>query len=375
MKFLHLSDLHIGKRVNEFSQLDDQQYILTEILRIIDEQKPNAVVIAGDIYDKSVPTAEAVSLFDWFLSSLSKRCLSVFIISGNHDSAERLSFANEIMDSSGIYISPTFKGEIKTVTLTDKIGEVCFHLLPFVKPANVRKYYPETEILSYDDAVKTVVENMNIDVSKRNVLVTHQFVTGAVRSESEEASVGGSDNIDYKNFDKFDYVALGHIHRPQSVGREEVRYCGTTLKYSFSEANHNKSVTVVTMGEKGDVKIETIGLSSKRDMVEIKGDYNTIVSKDFYSALNTDDYYHITLTDEEDVIDAVAKLRVIYPNIMKLDYDNQRTRTNAEITLDDRVEEKTPLELFAEFYEMQNNQPLSDEQAQFLQELIEKGEK
>lgn len=375
MKFLHLSDLHIGKRVNEFSQLDDQQYILTEILRIIDEQKPNAVVIAGDIYDKSVPTAEAVSLFDWFLSSLSKRCLSVFIISGNHDSAERLSFANEIMDSSGIYISPTFKGEIKTVTLTDKIGEVCFHLLPFVKPANVRKYYPETEILSYDDAVKTVVENMNIDVSKRNVLVTHQFVTGAVRSESEEASVGGSDNIDYKNFDKFDYVALGHIHRPQSVGREEVRYCGTPLKYSFSEANHNKSVTVVTMGEKGDVKIETIGLSSKRDMVEIKGDYNTIVSKDFYSALNTDDYYHITLTDEEDVIDAVAKLRVIYPNIMKLDYDNQRTRTNAEITLDDRVEEKTPLELFAEFYEMQNNQPLSDEQAQFLQELIEKGEK
>lgn len=375
MKFLHLSDLHIGKRVNEFSQLDDQQYILTEILRIIDEQKPNAVVIAGDIYDKSVPTAEAVSLFDWFLSSLSKRCLSVFIISGNHDSAERLSFANEIMDSSGIYISPTFKGEIKTVTLTDKIGEVCFHLLPFVKPANVRKYYPETEILSYDDAVKTVVENMNIDVSKRNVLVTHQFVTGAVRSESEEASVGGSDNIDYKNFDKFDYVALGHIHRPQSVGREEVRYCGTPLKYSFSEANHNKSVTIVTMGEKGDVKIETIGLSSKRDMVEIKGDYNTIVSKDFYSALNTDDYYHITLTDEEDVIDAVAKLRVIYPNIMKLDYDNQRTRTNAEITLDDRVEEKTPLELFAEFYEMQNNQPLSDEQAQFLQELIEKGEK
>lgn len=375
MKFIHLSDLHIGKRVNEFSQLEDQQYILTEILCVIDAQKPDAVVIAGDVYDKSVPTTEAISLFDWFLSSLCKRNLKVFIISGNHDSAERLSFANEIMQGSGIYISPTFKGEVKTVELTDEFGTICFHLLPFIKPANVKKHFPEIQISSYDDAVKVVIDNINLDNSARNVLVTHQFVTGAVRSESEELSVGGTDNIDYRNFDCFDYVALGHIHGPQSVGREEVRYCGTPLKYSFSEVNHNKSVTVVAMGEKGDVKIETIPLVSKRDLVEIKGEYNTIVSKDFYSSLNTDDYFHITLTDEEDVIDAVAKLRVVYPNIMKLDYDNQRTRTNAEITLDEKIEELSPLELFAEFYEMQNNRNLSDEQTQFLQELIEKGEK
>lgn len=375
MKFIHLSDLHIGKRVNEFSQIEDQQYILTEILRITDEQKADAVVIAGDIYDKSVPTAEAVSLFDDFLSALSKRNLKVFIISGNHDSAERLSFANKIMDNSGIYISPVYSGEVKTVKLNDKFGEINFYLLPFVKPANVRRFFPETEILTYDDAAKSVVESMNVNTSSRNVLITHQFVTGAVRSESEEISVGGTDNIDYKNFVDFDYVALGHIHGPQSVGRATVRYCGTPLKYSFSESSHKKSVTVVIMGEKGDVKIETIPLIPKRDMVEIKGDYNTIVSKDYFSSLNTDDYFHITLTDEEDVVDAIAKLRVIYPNIMKLDYDNIRTRSNADISVDAKVEEKTPIQLFAEFYEMQNNQPLSEEQYEFLQELIEKEEK
>lgn len=375
MKFIHLSDLHIGKRVNEFSQIEDQQYILTEILRITDEQKADAVVIAGDIYDKSVPTAEAVSLFDDFLSALSKRNLKVFIISGNHDSAERLSFANKIMDNSGIYISPVYSGEVKTVKLNDKFGEINFYLLPFVKPANVRRFFPETEILTYDDAAKSVVESMNVNTSSRNVLITHQFVTGAVRSESEEISVGGTDNIDYKNFVDFDYVALGHIHGPQSVGRATVRYCGTPLKYSFSESSHKKSVTVVIMGEKGDVKIETIPLIPKRDMVEIKGDYNTIVSKDYFSSLNTDDYFHITLTDEEDVVDAIDKLRVIYPNIMKLDYDNIRTRSNADISVDAKVEEKTPIQLFAEFYEMQNNQPLSEEQYEFLQELIEKEEK
>lgn len=374
MKIVHLSDLHIGKRVNEFSQLEDQQYILINILKIIDDENADCIIIAGDVYDKSVPTAEAVSLFDWFLTSLCERKLKIFIISGNHDSAERLSFGNKIMNNSGVYISPIFNGKVKTVELTDDYGEIKFHLLPFVKPANVRKYFPNIEINTYNDAIKSVIESMNIDKSVRNVLVTHQFVTGAVRCESEEISVGGSDNIDYNNFDDFDYVALGHIHSPQSVGRETVRYCGTPLKYSFSEVNHKKSVTVVIIAEKGNIKIETVPLIPKRDMVKIKGDYNILVSKSFYSSLNTDDYYHITLTDEEDIIDAVAKLRVIYPNIMTLCFDNRRTRENKEISADEAIEQKTPLELFSEFYELQNNQPLSDEQIRFLEKIIEKGE-
>lgn len=374
MKFIHLSDLHIGKRVNEFSMLEDQQYILTEILNIIDLQNPDCVIIAGDVYDKSVPTAESVSLFDWFLTSLCERKLKIFIISGNHDSAERLSFGNRIMNQGGVYISPNFDGKVKRVELSDNYGKIYFYLLPFLKPANVRKYFPDTEINSYNDAIKTVIDSMNVDKSVRNVLVTHQFVTGAVRCESEEISVGGSDNIDYNNFDDFDYVALGHIHSPQSVGRENVRYCGTPLKYSFSEVNHKKSVTVVTIAEKGNIKIETVPLVPKRDMVKIKGDYNTLVSKNFYSSLNTDDYYHITLTDEEDIIDAVAKLRVIYPNIMTLNFDNRRTRENKEISADEAIEQKTPIELFAQFYELQNNRALSDEQIKFLEKIIEKGE-
>lgn len=374
MKIIHLSDLHIGKRVNEFSQLEDQQYILINILKIIDDENADCVIIAGDVYDKSVPTAEAVSLFDWFLTSLCERKLKIFIISGNHDSAERLSFGNRIMNNSGVYISSIFEGEVKTVELTDDYGEIKFHLLPFVKPANVRKYFPDIEINTYNYAIKSVIESMNIDKSVRNVLVTHQFVTGAVRCESEGISVGGSDNVDYNIFDDFDYVALGHIHSPQSVGRETVRYCGTPLKYSFSEVNHKKSVTVVTIAEKGNLKIETVPLIPKRDMVKIKGDYNTLVSKSFYSLLNTDDYYHITLTDEEDIIDAVAKLRVIYPNIMTLCFDNRRTRESKEILADEAIEQKTPLELFSEFYELQNNQPLSDEQTKFLEKIIEKEE-
>lgn len=374
MKFIHLSDLHIGKRVNEFSMLEDQQYILTEILNIIDLQNPDCVIIAGDVYDKSVPTAESVSLFDWFLTSLCERKLKIFIISGNHDSAERLSFGNRIMNQGGVYISPNFDGKVKRVELSDNYGKIYFYLLPFLKPANVRKYFPDTEINSYNDAIKSVIDSMNVDKSVRNVLVTHQFVTGAVRCESEEISVGGSDNIDYNNFDDFDYVALGHIHSPQSVGRENVRYCGTPLKYSFSEVNHKKSVTVVTIAEKGNIKIETVPLVPKRDMVKIKGDYNTLVSKNFYSSLNTDDYYHITLTDEEDIIDAVAKLRVIYPNIMTLNFDNRRTRENKEISADEAIEQKTPIELFAQFYELQNNRALSDEQIKFLEKIIEKGE-
>ena len=287
MKFIHLSDLHIGKRFSELSLIDDQEYILNQIIKIVDEITPQAVVIAGDVYDKSVPSAEAVVLFDSFLERLSTRNLSVFIISGNHDSAERLSFGNKILSKNNIFISPVYNGEVSKVTLKDDFGDVCFYLLPFVKPSNVRPFFDE-KIESYNDAVRVIVDNLSVDTTKRNVLVTHQFVTGATTCDSEEISVGGTDNIDYHIFDKFDYVALGHIHSPQSVGRDTVRYCGTPLKYSFSEVNNKNSVTVVEMNEKDVIKQDFIPLKPKHEMIEIKGSYNEVTGKAFYENLNNE---------------------------------------------------------------------------------------
>lgn len=371
MKFLHLSDLHIGKRVNEFSMLEDQEYILTKIINIIDEEKPDAVVIAGDVYDKSVPSAEAVQLFDDFLCRLAQRKLQVFVISGNHDSAERMAFGGRLMDISGVHMSPVYNGKVEAISLDDEFGKVNFFMLPFVKPANVRRFFEDAQIESYTDAVRVAVENMNVNADERNVIVTHQFVTGAEKCESEEISVGGSDNVDASVFDCFDYVALGHIHGPQNIGSERVRYCGTPLKYSFSEAKHKKSVTVVEMGEKGSLEIRTIALEPKRDMREIRGTYAEITLKENYINTNTDDYMHITLTDEEDIPDAIGKLRVIYPNLMKLDYDNKRTRSSAKLDIIENIEQRSPLDLFAEFYEKQNNQPMTDGQSEFMKSLIE----
>ena len=371
MKFLHLSDLHIGKRVNEFSMLEDQEYILTKIINIIDDEKPDAVVIAGDVYDKSVPSAEAVQLFDDFLCRLAQRKLQVFVISGNHDSAERMAFGGRLMDISGVHMSPVYNGKVEPISLDDEFGKVNFFMLPFVKPANVRRFFEDAQIESYTDAVRVAVENMNVNADERNVIVTHQFVTGAEKCESEEISVGGSDNVDASVFDCFDYVALGHIHGPQNIGSERVRYCGTPLKYSFSEAKHKKSVTVVEMGGKGSLETRTVALDPKRDMREIKGTYAEITLKENYINTNTDDYMHITLTDEEDIPDAIGKLRVIYPNLMKLDYDNKRTRSSAKLDIIENIEQRSPLDLFAEFYEKQNNQPMTDGQSEFMKSLIE----
>lgn len=371
MKFLHLSDLHIGKRVNEFSMLEDQEYILTKIINIIDNEKPDVVVIAGDVYDKSVPSAEAVQLFDDFLCRLARRKLQVFVISGNHDSAERMAFGGRLMDISGVHMSPVYNGKVEAISLDDEFGKVNFFMLPFVKPANVRRFFEDAEIESYTDAIRVAVENMNVNADERNIIITHQFVTGAEKCESEEISVGGSDNVDASAFDAFDYVALGHIHGPQNIGSERIRYCGTPLKYSFSEAKHNKSVTIVEMGEKGSIEISIIALDPKRDMREIKGTYAEITLKDNYINTNTDDYIHITLTDEEDIPDAIGKLRVIYPNLMKLDYDNKRTRSSAKLDIIENIEQRSPLDLFAEFYEKQNNQPMTDGQSEFMKSLIE----
>jgi len=372
MKFMHLSDLHLGKRVNEFSMLEDQVYILNKIVNIIDEEKPAAIILAGDIYDKPIPPAEAVELFDDFLYKLSQRNLKVFIISGNHDSAERIAFGARLFDKTGIYMSPVYTGNISPIEMSDEFGKINIYMLPFIKPIHVRRYFPDTEISSYTDAVSTVIENMHLDTGIRNILVTHQFVTGASRTESEDISVGGSDNVNADVFRDFDYVALGHIHRSQSCGSEYIRYSGTPLKYSFSESKDTKSITVIDIKEKGTIKLGFIPLTPLRDMVEIKGTYDDLMLKSFYeNTTYPNDYVHITLTDENDILDVITRLRVVYKNIMKLDYDNQRTRSNSEINLINDMESKLPLELFDIFYDSRNGQPLNNEQREFMENIIE----
>ena len=370
MKLIHLSDLHLGKRVGEVSMLEDQAYILDRVLDIVDGAGPDALLIAGDVYDKSVPSAEAVTLFDDFLCRLARRKLPVLVISGNHDSPERLAFGSRLMEGAGVYLSPVYDGNVKPITLTDEHGPVDFWLLPFLKPAHLRRFYPEETIDSYTDAVGAAIAHMNIDPSRRNVLLCHQFVTGAATCESEELIVGGTDNVDAAVFDGFDYVALGHLHGPQNVGSSRIRYCGTPLKYSFSEAGHYKSVTVVELGEKGKLKLDTVPLLPRHDMRVIRGTFAQL-AEEGDAAGEREDYLHIILTDEEDVPEALGRLRLVYPNILKLSYDNTRTRTSQSVDRAQRVAQKSPLELFEELYETQNNQPMSQEQRDFAQRLIE----
>lgn len=372
MKIIHLADLHIGKRVNEFSMIDDQKYILNQILEIIDKEKPDAVIIAGDVYDKQVPSIEAVELLDSFISDISKRKTTTFIISGNHDSAERLAFGSSLMAMGKIYISPVYNGKISKYTLKNDFGSANFYLLPFVKPSHVKRFFPDKKIESYTDAIKVVVDNLKLDTSEINILIAHQFVTGASRTESEEISVGGLDNVDASVFEDFDYVALGHIHRPQKIGTERIRYCGTPLKYSFSEVNDTKSVSIIEINSKEDFNLRIISLIPKRDMRKIRGTYEELTTKNSYENTNTDDYIHVTLTDEFNVADAIQKLRVIYKNIMKLEYDNVRTRESRKINLDNMViENKNPLEIFSEFYKLQNNKEMNDEQKEIIKKIME----
>lgn len=370
MKFVHISDLHLGKRVNEFSMIEDQKYILIKILNVIDEEKPDGILIAGDVYDRSVPSEEAMHLWDEFLVKLSKRNIPVFAISGNHDSAVRFSDHNKLVENAGIYLSPAYEGSVKPLSLEDDNGKVNIYMLPFVRPVNVKQYFPDEKIEDYTDACKVAINQMNVDTNERNILVAHQFVLGANTCESEEHTVGGLDNVSVSVFDDFDYVALGHIHGKQSIGRETIRYSGTPLKYSFSEKNHTKSVTIVEMGKKGDVIIRETELIPQHDLREIRGTYDEVTNKKNYEGTLVDDYIHIVLTDEEDIPDAIGKLRVIYKNIMKLSYDNKRTRENKIITDVIDVDKKEPIELFEEFYELQNNQKMSDAQKTFSLELI-----
>jgi len=372
VKLFHLSDLHIGKRVNEFSMIEDQKYILTQILYVADQEKPDGILISGDVYDRTIPTAEAVQVFDAFLTRLSEQKIPAFIISGNHDSAERLAFGSSLMGKSGIYFSKVYDGTVEKIPMQDAYGTVWIYLLPFLRPSTIRHALPERaeEVQSAADAVRIALEQTKIDEKERNVLLAHQFVTGAKRCDAEELQVGDVDQIPAELFTSFEYVALGHIHSPQKVGRETVRYCGAPLKYSFSEAGQEKSITVVELKEKGSVDLRTIPLKPLHDLRKIRGTYLEVTAKSFYENRDCEDYLQVTLTDEEDVPDGMAKLRTIYPNLMRLEYDNKRTRSNAEVRAAERVEEKSELELFQEFYELQNNQSMTEVQEQFVEELL-----
>lgn len=371
---MHLADLHLGKRVNGFSMMEDQEYILNRILEIMEEEQPDGLLIAGDVYDKTIPPAEAVRRMDDFLTAVAAKHVPVFLISGNHDSAERVAFGHQLMQGSGIWISPVYDGTIRHHTLEDRWGEVNIYLIPFLRPSVVRSFFPDVEIEDYTDALRTIIEDLQVDTSRRNVVLAHQFVTAAgalpETCDSEQLSVGGLDRVDGSVFSPFDYTALGHLHGPQRVGSETIRYAGSPLKYSFSELHQKKSVTVAELRAKGETEIRQIPLQPRREMIELRGTFEKILEEARKKGAPQTDYYHMILTDETDVVDALSRLREFYPNIMLLDYDNRRTRSQKEVEQLERVEERTPGELFAALYEQQNGQEMDSDRKEYLDGLI-----
>lgn len=396
MKFIHTADLHIGKRICEHSMLEDQKYILGQILQVVDCEKPDAILIAGDVYDKSVPSAEAVQVLDDFLVDLSRRNVKTFVLSGNHDSAERIAFGGRLMQERGVYMSPVYNGSFEPVTLKDEFGEVDVWMLPFVRPATIRACLgmgaladaEREQVTDYTSAIQTALSKMVRTAGRRNVLLAHQFVTGAqVDENGSEEFVGGLDNVEAYAFDGFDYVALGHIHRPQNVAKNEagvgrVRYSGTPLKYSLSEAAHVKSVTVVELGaidtalnNAAELRIREVPLKPMRDVRKIEGLFAELVSAEFRDAQvregkSLDDYIYVVLTDESDVNDAAAKLRGYYPHLMALSYNNSRTRSVANLDFEN-VDQKSPIEIFCDFFKEMNNREMVAEESDFVRNLID----
>ena len=350
MKFLHLADLHLGKRLNDFSFLEDQVRLLCQVEEIARSERADAMLIAGDVYQKASPQSEAMAAFDQFITRLKEMGLAVFVISGNHDSAQRISYFSSLLKNSGVYVSEAFDGHLQQVTLQDEHGELVVSLLPFLKPIQLRRFYPDEKIETYQDAVQAVLRHSPVDTSKRNVLVCHQFITGAETSDSEEKTVGGLDNIDAAVFADFDYVALGHIHKPQQCARETLRYAGSLMKYSFSEVNQKKSVAVVEMGEKGETQVHTVPLNAPHDMRLVEGLMDDVLAMPY-----SEDYVWVTLRDELPPPDARVTVSTVFPNMMKFSVVNSKTKTDIDVLAREAMENKSPEELFSDFYRLQNN--------------------
>lgn len=394
MKLLHIADLHIGKRVCEFSMLEEQRHVLSQVVRLLRERSVDALLVAGDLYDKSAPSAEAVALVDWFLSAVAETGVPVVIIAGNHDSAERVAYAGGLLSREGIHVSPVYDGHIEPVELADEHGPVRIWPIPFLHPATVRHFFPDAEIRSYTDALRTVVDALDLKANAtcRNVCVAHQFVTAGTvtpeRSDSE-LSLGGMDNVDASVFDGFDYVALGHVHRPQRIGADTVRYAGSILKYSFSEERGQKSAVLVELGAPGSKPdIELVPLRPIHDLRRVTGTVDELLAAEAQEGGGkhaggtassqpgraADDYLHVVLTDENPVLDVMRRLRAVYPNVMGIEYDNARTRAGlgSDPAMSAAVDDSTPMELFGEFYERQNGIPLTEAQRQVVADALEK---
>lgn len=373
MRLLHCSDLHLGKRVHECSMTEEQRHILKQIASIAVAQQVDGIIIAGDLYDKLVPSIEAVGLLDEFLTSLWEQHLPVYLISGNHDSPERLSFGTQLLEQNDVYLAGFFTGKAQHLSLQDAYGALELYLLPFIKPAVVRSFYPEESIETYEDAVRVALSHSDIDPQKRNVLVAHQFVTNngrePERSDSETLSVGALDQVDVSLFDGFDYVALGHIHGPQKIGRETVRYCGSPLKYSFSEWRHKKSVTIVELKEKGIVSLEQISLQPIHDLREIRGTLSSLLQPEVVAQGDPQDYLRVILTDEIPPYDPLGQLRQVYPNLLRLDFERNEAAAMESITAAQDVEEKTIMELFSDFYEMANDRSMNEAERAVMEQI------
>ena len=371
MKFAHVSDLHLGIDLSGYSLMEDQKYILDRMLEIFLEQKVDAVIIAGDVYDKGVASLEAIRLFEKFLRNLAEKHLEVFVISGNHDTAERLSFGSEFMEGSGIHFSRPYCGKIESVVMKDEHGPLNIYLLPFVRPQLVRYVHPEKEIGSFQDCVELAVNEMEIDPSQRNVLVAHQAIINVDRCDSENTVIGNLDSMGVEVFEDFDYVALGHIHGPQTLGKKKnIRYCGTPLKYSLSEKDHRKSVTIVDMGPKGTVDLATCDLVPLRDVREVRGNFADVISMAGKDGKNPDDYVKVILTDENEILNGMANLRNVYPHIVGLSYDNERSRNTRKVDDIENVKSLDPAELFDQFYFNSNGIPMDNAQKEFVSGLI-----
>jgi len=371
MKLMLMADLHLGKKVNEFSMLEDQAYLLDQVIGLIDEHRPDGLIIAGDVYDKSSPSAEAVRLLDVFIRRIKQRDICLFMIAGNHDSADRLSFGASIFSDSDIYIAEAFRRPIEPIEW--QAGGVMAHiyLLPFIKPIQVRAVWPESDVSGYDEALKYVLGQIELAPNRFNLLVAHQFISGAKTFDSDDILIGGIDQVSAAHFESFDYTVLGHLHGPQTVGSEHIRYPGSPLKYSFSEAAHQKSIPLIEIDPDHRIETTLLGLKPLRDMRIIRGPFQLITDPKHYRAADQHDYVQITLTDELEVADAIAWLRAIYPNLMKLSYDNKRTQGSDGYRVAEAIHHRSPLELFEDFYQSQNNhQPMSDEQKDYVEALL-----
>ena len=377
MKFLHLSDLHLGKRLIDMSLLEDQEHILDEIVRVAKEEEVKAVLISGDIYDRSNPASEAMALFSRFVHCLKQLGCLVLVISGNHDSSERVAYFGELVCDSGVFLSPVYNGHISPVETSDDYGVVAFYLMPYIHPDVVRHFFPDEKCENANDAAALVLGEIHPNPAHRNVILSHQLIFGSEFDEREQRSVGTLDNVDAALYEAFDYVALGHIHKAQNVGRPDgtMRYCGTPMKYSKKEALSEKSVTVVELREKGDVSVRTVQLTPLREMRLVRGSFDEVITRGPESGTEGD-YFFITLTDDEDILHAASRLRERFGRVLDVDFDNARTRSDSELTIDGipDIEQKSPLELIMELYRLTHSTDMSDEARAFTEKMIRETE-